>query len=390
MICPKKKEIWNMKNALLVTTISGFIPQFEWNDVLLLQKEGYQVHYASNFDIPIYTVDKNDLENKGLVLHHINIQKSPLKIKKNLDALKTLVKIINEEKIELLHCHNPVGGVVARVAAALSKSKPYTIYTAHGFHFYQGAPVWNWIMYYLVERFLAKFSDVIITINQEDYKRAQRFIGKGGRAERIPGVGLNTQKFKKNPEIREQMRRELHVPADVFHIVSVGELVRNKNHEIIIRSIAEMKDSKIFYSICGKGSYRSQLEKLIRELHLEKQVQLLGYRNDIPRVLQSADCFAFPSIREGLGMAAIEALACEVPVIAADNRGTREYMRNHANGVVCSNKGTAEYRKAIMEIKNSEKLRKQYGETARLVALGFDVKKTERVMKSVYKKASEI
>lgn len=196
-----------MNKALIITTTSGFLSQFELNNVRLLQKKGYQVHYATNFGVPIYEVKDETLRNMGVVLHHISIEKNPFKIKKNIWALRELIRIIDREEISVVHCHNPNGGVLGRLAAVLSKRKPFVVYTAHGFHFFQGAPVKNWLFYYPAEKVLAKFSDIIITINHEDYTRADKFhYKKDGGAALIPGVGVDLEKFYplKEDEVHER------------------------------------------------------------------------------------------------------------------------------------------------------------------------------------------
>ena len=136
-----------MKHALIITTISGFVPQFEMNDVRILQENGYTVHYASDFENPIYNIDQTQLKRDGLILHHIDIRKSPFQITKNTKAFLQLKQIIRKEQISLVHCHNPMGGVVGRLAAKASGREPYVVYTAHGFHFYEGAPKKNWLLY---------------------------------------------------------------------------------------------------------------------------------------------------------------------------------------------------------------------------------------------------
>lgn len=379
-----------MKNALLITTISGFVPQFEMNDVRILQENGYIVHYASDFENPVYSINQRKLEEEGLILHHIDIRKSPFQIKQNFKACRQLRKIIKEEQIDLIHCHNPMGGVVGRLAACLVKEKPYVVYTAHGFHFYKGAPLKNWILFYTAERFLARYTNRLITINTEDYERAKKFrLQKEGKLETIPGVGVDIIKFQKRKSLREQKRNELGVPEGAFHVVSVGELNDNKNHEVMIRAIAGLDDPSIYYSICGKGSNDERLRSLIKEYQLEQRVRLLGYRTDISEVLQSADCFAFPSKREGLGIAAVEAMACEVPVIAADNRGTREYMRHGENGIVCHTGTTEEFMEAIIKLRDSKELRNQMSRNARTVAEEFSIDVTDKIMRRVYGEISK-
>ena len=206
--------------------------------------------------------------------------------------------------------------------------------------------------------------------------------------EQIPGVGVNIEKFRKKPELREIKRKELEIPPDGFHIVSVGELVENKNHAVVIEAVARLHDENIYYSICGKGPYRETLEHLIQKHHLEKQVRLLGYRNDVQDVLQSADCFAFPSKREGLGIAAIEALACEVPVIASDNRGSREYMCHTENGIVCQADKVEDFMHAIFRMRQSGQLRREMGEHGRRTAERFSIEATDKIMRRVYQEIS--
>ena len=157
-----------MRKVLFVTTISGFLPQFEKNDVKLLGEMGCQVHYASNFRNPVYAFDEKELKSQGIFLHHIDIAKSPVKIRENIAAIRQLRTVIEENDIDIIHCHNPMGGVAGRAAAGTGRRRPYVIYTAHGFHFYKGAPLLNWLLFYPAERFLARFTNQLVTINKED------------------------------------------------------------------------------------------------------------------------------------------------------------------------------------------------------------------------------
>ena len=286
-----------MKRILFVTSISGFLPQFEKNDVKILKEMGGEIHYASNFHHPVYAYGEKELDE--IVLHQIDIEKSPRKVFHNIKAIRQLVRIIDENHINLIHCHNPMGGVCGRIAAVLSKNKPYVIYTAHGFHFYKGAPILNWLFFYPVERFLSRFTDQLITINREDYERACRFpLRSKEGAVQIHSVGVDKRRFCPRKEIAASKRKELGIPQDAFHIVTAAELNKNKNQKVVIRAISGITDKNIYYSICGRGPYKKELEGLIKELHLENKVRLLGYRTDMEEILQTADCFAFPSRRD--------------------------------------------------------------------------------------------
>lgn len=379
-----------MKKALIVSSTGGFLSQFLENDVKVLQEKGYEIHYASDFKNPVYEYDPEFLKGEGIALWPITLHKKPWHIITNAKGLRQLIKIIKDEDIDLIHCHNPVGGMLGRLAGFLSGRNPYVIYTAHGFHFFKGAPLSYWLIFYPVERFLAHFTDMIITINREDYDRASRFhLKKGGSVELLHGVGLNTDRFHPRESIRDEVREELGIPNKGFHIVTAAELNTNKNQIVILEALNRLRDKDIYYSICGRGGNKAFLEKFIDENKLSSNVKLLGYRTDMERVLQSADVFAFPSKREGFGMAAVEALGCGVPVIAADNRGTREYMKNHENGIVCASDDVDEFMKAIITLKNASALRRQYSDNALRLSRDFTKEAAYMTMCRIYKKIED-
>ncbi|MCR4648710.1 MAG: glycosyltransferase family 4 protein [Lachnospiraceae bacterium] len=378
-----------MKKILIVTTIAGFLPQFEMNDVEILQSLGYEVHYASNFDVTVYSFDASSLKKKGIILHQTDIVKSPLGIVNNNKAIKQIKKIIDEENIDIVHCHNPMGGADGRVAARLSKKRPFVIYTAHGFHFYKGAPLKNWLIYYPIEKILSRWTDAIITINEEDYERALKFpTGKKNGVYRIHGVGVNSERFKADPEKRKAMRKELNIPDDAFHIVTAAELNDNKNQTVVIEAIKNIARDDVYYSLCGEGPNENSLKELIEKYGLSDRVRLLGYRTDIEDVLQSADCFAFPSKREGLGIAAVEALLTGVPLIASDNRGTREYAIDGKNGFVCDAGSVSDFEEAITKMLDNKDIRDKMTSYARESAAEFCLGEVGKVMRKVYEDAN--
>lgn len=380
-----------MKKILYITTIGGFLSQFEKNDVKLMLELGYEVHYASNFRNPVYAYDREELEAQGIVLHQIDIAKSPLKIATNIRAINQLKNIIDKEQIDMVHCHNPMGGVAGRVAAHVSRKKPYVIYTAHGLHFYKRAPLLNWVLFYPVEKWLARWTDIIITINREDYQRVknQFCLKPNGFVAQIPGVGVDLKRFCPRPEQESGKRKELEIPEHAFHIVTVAELNNNKNQKVIIEAIAQLGRKDIYYSICGSGPNEPNLRRLIADKQLDNQVRLLGYRADIDEILQTADVFAFPSVREGLGLAALEALACAVPLIVADNRGSREYAVNGVNSLVCKADDVEDFKEAIAQLYGDLEFRMRLSNQSRESVVKFSVEEQMEIMRDVYGKANQ-
>lgn len=378
-----------MKKALIITTISGFVPQFELHNVSILQKMGYEVHYASNFNRPVYEFDGDLFRKRGIVVHHFSIEKSPARLFKNIKAFGELKELLCRERFDLIHCHNPMGGVLGRLAGFLYAPDAVMVYTAHGFHFYRNAPWKNWILFYPVERILSRLTDFLIAINEEDYERAKKFpIRKGGSVWKIPGVGLDAERFSPKWQSRRERKSDLGFPPDCFLILSAGELNRNKNHRAVIRAIHRLNDPDLCYGICGRGVEKERLEKLIARKGLTGRVKLLGYRKDIQEILPAADCFAFPSRREGFGMAAVEAMSCGIGLITSDCRGTREYMEDGVTGIVCGRNCTKSYMDAIRRMKDDPLFREKTGRENRKRAMSFSLKETGNVMRQVYQAAA--
>lgn len=239
----------------------------------------------------------------------------------------------------------------------------------------------NWLLYYPIEKWLSRYTDVLITINQEDYTRAKnRFSMK--KVEYIPGIGIDVEKFQQSYEKVNSIKNELSVSNGKTLILSVGELNQNKNHELIIRAIADV--DHVYYAIAGKGSNQSYLESLIKKLNLQNRVFLLGYREDIPQLNQAADLFAFPSIREGLGLAAIEALASGTPVVGMNTGGINEYVIEGETGFLFDN-NVESCKKSIQKF-----LQLEFSELSRIQANCYDKAKeyskmrSSEIMKRIY------
>lgn len=314
---------------LYVTTVSGTMNAFLISHIKMLIDSGHNVDVAFNIDHEI----SPDITKLGCKVHQLPFNRSPLK-KDNFRAYKILKNIIISEGYDLVHTHTPVASVIVRLVCR----RLYNVsvfYTAHGFHFYKGAPLKNWLMYYPIEKWLARYTDTLITINKEDYDRAKSKF-KAKRVEYIPSVGLDIDKFKNVVVDKVGKRQELSLPEDAFVVLSVGELNKNKNHEVVIRAIGKIDNPGIHYLVCGQGNLDGYLRNLSKELGLENQVHLLGFRKDIPEICKVSDVFAFPSYREGLSVALMEAMANGLPVVCSNIRGNSDLIENGIGGYLVS------------------------------------------------------
>ena len=361
----------------VATVVKTHIMEFHIPYLKMLKDEGWETAVAAKNDYE----DPSDC-NIPYCDHYydIPIERNPFRLS-NIRAYSQLRKIINAGGYDIIHCHTPMGAALTRLAAGKArKNGTRVFYTAHGFHFYKGAPLINWLVYYPVERLLAHRTDVLITINKEDYERAKKF--KAGRVEYVPGVGVDTEKFNPHAADRNRKRAELGLNDDDFVILTVGELTANKNHEIVLEALKTIKDGfdqdckpeessslgDIKYLICGSGSMRSRLEEQTENLGIRDQVVFLGYRDDINEICCASDMFVFMSKREGLPIAVMEAMASGLPVICSRIRGNIDLVRSEENGLLAE-KEPQELARAIDIIMNScdfrNKLRKKALEDAR-------------------------
>ena len=366
-----------MKHALIVATVGSFITSFEKNDIKILQQMGYQVHVACDI-----SEKKQELEALGVTLHPIPFARSPFS-RKNLMAYRALKQVMEETTFSLVHCHTPVGGVLARlVAGRYRKSGCKVIYTAHGFHFFKGASKKNWLIFYTVEKLFAGRTDVLITINREDYERAVRKF-RAKQVEYIPGVGLDLERFQKQKN-REVARAELAWEATDIYLLSVGELIARKNHELVLRAMKELNHPKLHYVIAGKGPLEGQLKEWIAQWKLEGQVELLGQRNDIPRLCEAADIFVFPSKQEGLPVALMEAMAMELPCVASRIRGNVDLLADNAGGMLCDLSDVHAFAQAIAKLASDEELRRTLGEANGRRIVDFSLEVVDARMREIY------
>lgn len=375
-----------MKKMLMTATVPSMIGQFNINNIQILLDLGYQVHVACDFnDRSVWTKQrveefKRQMHDMHVVYHQIDYARNPFKIHKTIIAYRQMCELIKSERFHFIHCHTPVAGVIARMAA--HKHHVKVIYTAHGFHFYDGAPKKNWLMYYPIEKLFSSWTDVLITINQEDFNRAKKeFNAK--RMIYVPGVGVDTARFSsKNIDIK-QKRLELGCSDDDFILLSVGELSERKNHKVIIQAVAKSKEKRIKYLIVGKGELEHELKNLAKELGVEDRIRLLGYRTDVNEILSAIDAFVFPSLQEGLPVALMEAMAAGKPVICSKIRGNVDLIEDSKGGYLVQPSDEEAYADSITSLKSFE-IRQKMSAYNRKKIEAFDISAVQTEMRRIY------
>lgn len=321
-----------MKRALMYASVASMIQQFNMENIRLLLEQGYEVDVACNMEQgstitpeKIETM-KQELEEMGVNVFHIPVPRKVTAVGGILNSFRASKQLMNERNYSLIHCHSPIGGMICRLANRCSKGygKTRMIYTAHGFHFYKGAPKKNWLIFYPVEWLCSRYTDVLITINQEDYALAKSKM-KAKQVVYVPGVGVDLDKIGYVIEKREELCKELGIKTDDVLMLSVGELNDNKNHSIVIQAMRTLPEN-CHYVICGQGTAKEQLDQLAESCGCRDRLHLLGYRGDALSIVKSCDFFVFPSKREGLSVALMEAMAGGKAVACSHIRGNTDLI----------------------------------------------------------------
>lgn len=341
---------------ILITSTDLMMVQFLLPHVRNLRENGYAVELACSEVGGRLAEVREALP--GIPVHPVRLVRSPATVRNFLGYLD-LKNLISQGKYHMIWTNEPVMGVVTRLAAWGSGVK--VLYMCHGFHFYKGCGPLNWLLWYPVERVMSRLTHMLVTINREDEARAKTM--HAGRIAYIHGIGVNTRRLHAPGR---DFRRELGLTDNAFLVLSVGELSKHKNHQVIIRAIAALGDPHIHYAVCGKGPLLNQLTGLARKLGVAERVHFLGYRKDLADIYAAADVFAHPSRREGLGLAPLEAMHCGLPLIAADTRGIRDYGKN-----LIPSEDVKGFTRAIRRMKADENLRNQCGERNRQAAAPY-------------------
>ncbi len=348
-----------MKSILIVTSSDYFVRVFLLPYIKKLVDRGWLVHVASAYDG----------EDIPYIHQHIDlpVERTPFSLK-NWDAIKILSREIENRHYDIVHCHTPVGAYIGRLAARKARRCNGTkvIYTAHGFHFYDGAPLLSWLLYYPAEQFLAKYTDAIITINEEDSLRVERHFSHIAKHYSLPGVGYDEERIKPDRSHVIALRKELQLSADDFVLIYTANLITGKNHDFLLscmqRIVKEIPRCKLL--LCGDGNMKEHIADKVEELHLQQYVIFAGFKWSIGDYMALADVAVSASRREGLPLSIIEAMYSRLPVVATRIRGIKDLIEDGVNGLLYQLDDQEGFCNHIITLYNNRQLRQSLSEQA--------------------------
>lgn len=331
--------------VLMVSNRIKTYPQLYRNIIEPLQSLGHEIIWAADFSG--FVADRSVIP---CIIEQIDIDSNPLK-PTNRIAYRQICELIKKFNIDAIQCSTPIGGALARLAGKKMGVSP-VIYAAHGFLFFKGAPLINRTVFKWEEQWLAHYTDALITITKEDYEEAKKLILRSKRPPYlIHGAGINVG--VKVEVDKAEKRENIGIPNGAFLIVSAGDLNKNKNTEVMVRALKELNDSTVHYIACGVGSEERNLRKLAKELGVEEQFHLLGYRTDMPELMAASDAFVMMSFREGLPRSLMEAMDLGLPCIGSDTRGIRDLIDSEG-GFICNPKKPEEFADAVRKLKKCD------------------------------------
>lgn len=369
--------------VLLTATVQSHICQFHKPLVEVLHAHGCEVHVAARNNLAEKNGLKLDFVEKVFDVPFSRSPKSP----DNLKAKKMLQQIIDEGHYDIIHCNTPVGGIVTRLAAKKArKNGAKVFYTAHGFHFYKGAPKKNWMAFYPIEKYFSRKCDKLICINQEDYETAQSHHFHCP-VYRIHGVGVDEKRYHPVDDAEKlRLRKAMGYGEDQKLLLCVGELLPNKNQKMAIHAmqkiVKEYPDALLL--IAGNGPERQNLENEIKLCGLENNVRLLGYCTHLQDYQPIADVLVACSYREGLPLNIVESMLSENPVVATINRGHKELIQDAETGYLVAPDNADAMADRVLSLwkdrdKTIEKSKKAYS-----VAMKYCFSSVKKELLSVY------
>ena len=373
-----------MSKILFISNISNRITTFVTASISVAHDLKMDFYQVANWNGAEKGQIEKDEEKYGIKIINLPISRNPFD-KSNFLAYKQLVEFIKQEKIDYIHCNTPTGGILGRLAGKKCKVKK-VIYQAHGFHFYKGAPKKNWLVYYPVEKWLAKYTDAIITINKEDFELADKKfrLRNNGKVYYVAGVGIDTKEYLSDGKLRDEKRAELNLKASDIALISMGDLIERKNYETAVRAVAEAKNKNIQYFICGKGPEEEKLKVLCNSLNIENQVHFLGFRSDIKELLNASDIFLFTTKQEGLPRSMMEAMASGLPCIASKIRGNTDLLENTDGGYLCESTDYKDFAEKINILANDKQMRENAGKSNLITIRKFSTDTVSKEIKEIY------
>ena len=314
-----------MKVLIIANYAKEHINKFHIPTIKAFKDMGWQVDVACNADDEVKYCDH---------IYNLPMERNPYRFQ-TFKAIKQLKEIIKSNNYDVVHCHTYAGKFIGILAAkSFRKDGLKIVYSAHGFQYYKNAPLYNWLIFMPIDKWLVKNVDLLITSNQEDYETAHKYNFNAKNIVKCCGVGIKTDKFDKQIKTKEEVRKELNIPNDAFVLIYVAELNHNKNQQMLLKAYKELENKipNLYMLLVGPDHYNGKIQNIIKNNGWMNNIKCLGWRSDIPDLIKASDVAVPSSYREGFGLNILEYMYCKIPVVATNNRGHKETIKDWETG----------------------------------------------------------
>ncbi|WP_207536132.1 glycosyltransferase family 4 protein [Desertivirga arenae] len=367
------------KRILIVATSDIHLQVFHLPYFKLLESQGCVIDVAV------------EVRGDGIVPHTHNTFNLPFKrtlfTTQLFSAYKQLKNIIDKGKYDIIHCHTPIPSAITRLAARGARKKgTIVMYTSHGFHFYKGGPLLSWLLFYSVEKYLSRYTDVLITINKEDYDVAEQDF-RAGKTRYMRGIGIDTSRFD-HTELGDKapLKRSAGYSPDSFILLYAANFIKRKNHIFVLKALLELRNFiptvKVLFA--GSGVLLQDMKDFVAKHGLSDHVEFLGFRKDIDQLLAITDLSISASKHEGLGLALAEAMFCRIPVVATEDRGHKEMIEHNVNGFLFEQENIQQFINYVSKLYIDRNLARTFGDRSAEKMKLFSIENSLAFMDQVY------
>lgn len=345
-----------------------------------------------NFDVLLLTgpasKDRNDVTHLAYQLG-IDTQVLPSLINQinpiaNAKAIADIRRIIVQGNFDIVHTHTKVAGVVGRIAARLVKDC-VIIHHVHGWGSPEGMSIGVRMLHLGLEWLCGKFSDRIIVVSKPDIQKGMDYRIGGEDKFSLIYNGIELEKFRQ-PVDEKQLRSELGLEPDSKLVGMIGRLEDQKNPLDFIRAAAEVTKSysKVQFLMVGGGPLQLECEQLINESNLSGKFFLLGFRDDVDRILSILTMTAMSSLWEGLPIAFLESMSAGKPIVANNVDGACDVVRDGETGFLVTPHKPSEMAERILTLLNDEELCNKMGYVAQQRSSYFSKQRMLEHVESLY------
>lgn len=354
-----------MPKVLICASTSTHINNFHLPYLEFFKKQGFETHVA---------VPGGSIIEHADIVHSIPVTKSFFSVK-NIKAALMLRKTIRANRYELILTHTALAGAVCRLGAALAgKGRSGVIHTVHGYLFYRGCGLLKKLSCYIPEFLLRGVTDCLITMNEEDTETARRLVRKGGSIIRVPGMGVDPERFQPADEAEKRFSRgKFSIPESAFVLVYAAEFSKRKNHIELIRAMKTVvsEHPEALLLLCGSGALQDYIETEAQRLGLSENIRFLGWQGRMEEIYKACDLAVSSSISEGMPFNIIEAQLCALPVVASKIRGHTDLIEHGVNGRLYPPGDPEGFARMIIDAINSPDRANAQGQAARKSAMGY-------------------